>query len=359
MSVKTRKIEMTRLRPPFAREARLHAVRDDGLDGDHDGHHRQRVLAAEPVVRHLPGAAGGVRHAAAAARGRRHGPEGSGHGRRRHVFRAAWSARSTSTSRRCCRTRSARSARIRPGRSTPTRSARPTCASAVTIMYVPTTTAQTTIRDGHADAVGRAEGRSSSRAAATTTATAVRVQRRHARPHHEPDGDYDIFTITNVQDIGAPPAAPRRQVHDARTPAGSWITQVVSHTYYLEDDGDQHATSCGTTTATRPTCRSPTTSWTSASSSSAIRRRRRSSSPVDATRRRALDDVRSAAAGDRHRQRRRTRGRPARTASSRSTGHRACRCARPADADARRRPTAAGADAGLDADRRSVVPGGR
>ena len=55
-----------------AKRSGLHAARDAGLDRDHGARHRQRVLAAEPVVRDVPGAARSVRHAAAAARGGRH-----------------------------------------------------------------------------------------------------------------------------------------------------------------------------------------------------------------------------------------------------------------------------------------------
>jgi hypothetical protein len=50
-----------------------------------------------------------------------------------------------------------------------------------------------------------------------------------------PDGNYDIFTITQVQD-----AALHLQHRDDKFttayPAGSWITEIISHTYYLQED---------------------------------------------------------------------------------------------------------------------------
>ena len=111
---------------------RLHAGRDDGLDGRDDGHRRQRVLAAEPVLRHLPGAARGRPTCSSGMRvAADTGSEGPGHGRRAACTRAAWSGRWTRTSRRCFRTRWARSVRIPRGRSTRTRCCPTTCASAV------------------------------------------------------------------------------------------------------------------------------------------------------------------------------------------------------------------------------------
>jgi len=111
-----------------------------------------------------------------------------------------------------------------------------TCAEAVTIMYVPTTTAQTTLAqdmptpsselkvnpepgcpvDGSEQLCGFKEG--------------MRVLIM------SPNGDYDIFTITNVQG-SAGHIQHRDDKFTTHFPAGSWITEVVSATYYLQDDG--------------------------------------------------------------------------------------------------------------------------
>jgi hypothetical protein len=109
-----------------------------------------------------------------------------------------------------------------------------TCASAVTIMYVPTTTAQTTISTDM-----------------PTPSAELKVAAQSGCPVADPlcgfksgmrvlimnlDGDYDIFTITNVQG-DALHLQHRDDKFTTAYPAGSFITQVVSHTYYLEDNG--------------------------------------------------------------------------------------------------------------------------
>ena len=109
------------------------------------------------------------------------------------------------------------------------------CASAVTIMYVPTTTAQTTIRQDM-----------------PTPSSEVKVDAQPGCPLNDPlcgfkdgmrvlimnlDGDYDIFTVTNVQG-DALHLQHRDNKFTTAYPAGSFITEIVSHTYYLEDDGN-------------------------------------------------------------------------------------------------------------------------
>jgi hypothetical protein len=109
-----------------------------------------------------------------------------------------------------------------------------TCASALTIMYVPTTTAQTTISTDM-----------------PTPSAELKVDPQPGCPSGDdlcgfktgmrvlimnPSGDYDIFTITNVQD-DALHLQHRDDKFTTAYPAGSWITEIVSHTYYLADDG--------------------------------------------------------------------------------------------------------------------------
>jgi prepilin-type N-terminal cleavage/methylation domain-containing protein len=109
-----------------------------------------------------------------------------------------------------------------------------TCASAVTIMYVPTTTAQTTIRVDMPQ-----------------PSSELKVDAQAGCPENDqlcgfkegmrvlimnPTGAYDIFTITNVQD-DALHLQHRDDKFTTAYPAGSWITQIESHTYYLEDNG--------------------------------------------------------------------------------------------------------------------------
>jgi hypothetical protein len=110
-----------------------------------------------------------------------------------------------------------------------------TCTSAVTIMYVPTTTAQTTITTDMPTPSAELKVAAQSGCPAATTCCAV--QAGHARPHHEPRRGLRHLHDHPGAGRRAPPAASRRQVHDGY-PAGSFITQIVSHTYYLEDNGN-------------------------------------------------------------------------------------------------------------------------
>lgn len=109
-----------------------------------------------------------------------------------------------------------------------------TCAEAVTIMYVPTTMAQTTLSQGMPTPSAELK---------------VNVQAGCPKDDHlcgfkegmrvlimNPSGDYDIFTITNVQDDAAH-LQHRDDKFTTGYPAGSWITEIVSATYYLQDDG--------------------------------------------------------------------------------------------------------------------------
>ena len=202
--------------------------------------------------------------------------EGPGDGRRRHLLglhgrharqllRADPAAPSGDRQRRSRRDRFA-----------PTRSARPKCASAITIMYVPNTNSQTTIRTDM-----------------PTPSPELKVVQQPGCGEDDRDlcgfNDFDRRAdhrtpaapthIHSHQHAGqrAAPAAPRRQVH-AEVLRRALDHEMESHTYYLNECQHRHYDS-GTTTATSPTFRSPTTSSTSASSSSAPRCRR-SSRPV-------------------------------------------------------------------------------
>lgn len=108
-----------------------------------------------------------------------------------------------------------------------------TCAAAVTIMYVPSTTAQTTIRNDM-----------------PTPSAELKVERQSGCPVgddlcgfeegmrvliFDPSGAYDIFTITNVQDE----ALHLQHRDDKFTQAyktGAWITAIESHTYYFNQN---------------------------------------------------------------------------------------------------------------------------
>ena len=108
-----------------------------------------------------------------------------------------------------------------------------TCASAITIMYVPNTNSQTTIR--------------------TDMPTPSAELKVHQQPGcgeddrdlcgfndgdrvliFDPTGAYDIFTITNTQD-NALHLQHRDDKFTQKYYAGAWITRVESHTYYLNE----------------------------------------------------------------------------------------------------------------------------
>ena len=107
------------------------------------------------------------------------------------------------------------------------------CASAITIMYVPNTNAQTTIR--------------------TDMPTPSAELKVHQQPGcgeddrelcgfndgdrvliFDPSGAYDIFTITNTQD-NALHLQHRDDKFTQKYDSGAWITRVESHTYYLNE----------------------------------------------------------------------------------------------------------------------------
>ena len=109
-----------------------------------------------------------------------------------------------------------------------------TCASAVTIMYVPTTTAQTSIRDPMPNE--SAELKVEAQPGCPVGDALCGFEEGMRVLIFDPSGAYDIFTITRVQD-----AALHLQHRDDKFTtayeAGSWITAITSHTYYLVDNG--------------------------------------------------------------------------------------------------------------------------
>jgi prepilin-type N-terminal cleavage/methylation domain-containing protein len=109
-----------------------------------------------------------------------------------------------------------------------------TCASAVTIMYVPTTTAQTTISTDMPQP--SSELKVTAQAGCPENDQLCGFKEGMRVLIMNPTGAYDIFTITNVQD-DAIHLQHRDDKFTTAYPAGSWITQIVSHTYYLEDNG--------------------------------------------------------------------------------------------------------------------------
>jgi prepilin-type N-terminal cleavage/methylation domain-containing protein len=109
-----------------------------------------------------------------------------------------------------------------------------TCAEAVTIMYVPTTMAQTTLSTDMP--TPSAELKVNAEAGCPPGDDLCGFKQGMRVLIMNDTGDYDIFTITNVQD-----SALHLQHRDDKftTPygAGSWITEIISATYYLQDDG--------------------------------------------------------------------------------------------------------------------------
>jgi prepilin-type N-terminal cleavage/methylation domain-containing protein len=109
-----------------------------------------------------------------------------------------------------------------------------TCASAITIMYVPTTTAQTTIRSDMPN-----------------ESAELKVEAQPGCPVGDPLcgfeegmrvlifdswGAYDVFTVTNVQD-DALHLQHRDDKFTTTYEVGASITSITSHTYYLFDNG--------------------------------------------------------------------------------------------------------------------------
>ena len=172
----------------------------------------------------------------------------------------------------------------------------------------------------------------------------------------DPSGAYDIFTITNVQD-NALHLQHRDDKFTQKYYAGAWITKVESHTYYLNEvpatntyqlrhyDGYQTDLPVADNVVDFRV-----EFFGDPLPPQIVRPGHRPERP--------LDDLRPQAAGDRHRQRPRTRGAPARTACSTWTAPRDFRWrAR----RSRRWVTALdrpGAASGQHAHRRSVVPVG-
>jgi prepilin-type N-terminal cleavage/methylation domain-containing protein len=109
-----------------------------------------------------------------------------------------------------------------------------TCAEALTIMYVPTTTAQTTISSGLPNSSAELKVNDQPGCPKGDSLCGFKEGMRVLIMNLT--GDYDIFTITQVQG-----AAGHLQHRDDKFttsyPAGSVITEVMSHTYYLSDDG--------------------------------------------------------------------------------------------------------------------------
>ena len=190
-----------------------------------------------PLLRHLPGAAGSLRHAAAPARGGRRGPEGPGHGGRGHVLGHTWWARSTPIFSPLLPHASARSPRIRPARSARTRSVR-----------------RRVRRRSRSCTSPRRPRRRRSGTTCRAASAELKVDAQPGCPSGDDlcgfdegmrvlimnlDGDYDIFTITHVQS-SALHLQHRDDKFTTAYPAGSIITQIVSHTYYLQDNGTEH-----------------------------------------------------------------------------------------------------------------------
>jgi type II secretory pathway pseudopilin PulG len=107
------------------------------------------------------------------------------------------------------------------------------CASAVTIMYVPNTNAQTTIRVDMPQPSSEIKvhqqpgcGEDSRDLCGFNDGDRVLI--------FDPSGAYDIFTITNTQD-DALHLQHRDNKFTQKYYAGAWITRVESHTYYLDE----------------------------------------------------------------------------------------------------------------------------
>jgi hypothetical protein len=134
-------------------------------------------------------------------------------------------------------------------------------------MYVPTTPAQTTIRDPMPNASAEIKVNEQPGCPASDDLCGFKQGMRLLI--FDDTGSYDVFTVTEVQS-----SALHLQHRDDNLSkpydSGAYITQVANHTYYHDS---------ATTTATRPTCRSSTMSSVSASSTTASRSRRSCASP--------------------------------------------------------------------------------
>ena len=107
------------------------------------------------------------------------------------------------------------------------------CASAITIMYVPTTTAQTTIRSDMPNE--SAELKVDAQPGCPVGDDLCGFTQGMRVLIFDPSGAYDIFTVTQVQGD----ALHLQHRDDKFTTAyevGAWITAITSHTYYLQED---------------------------------------------------------------------------------------------------------------------------
>lgn len=112
------------------------------------------------------------------------------------------------------------------------------CASALTIMYVPTTTAQTTISVDMPTPSAELKVEYQSGCPTDDQSKALCGFKEGMRVLiFDPSGAYDIFTITEVQDE-ALHLQHRDDKFTTQYHAGAWITAVESHTYYLSADDD-------------------------------------------------------------------------------------------------------------------------
>jgi prepilin-type N-terminal cleavage/methylation domain-containing protein len=109
-----------------------------------------------------------------------------------------------------------------------------TCSEALTIMYVPTTMAQTTLRDGMPQPSAELKVNVEAGCPSDNQLCGFKQGMRVLIMNQA--GDYDIFTVTNTQD-NALHLQHRDDKFTTTYPAGSWITEVMSATYYLQDDG--------------------------------------------------------------------------------------------------------------------------
>lgn len=111
-----------------------------------------------------------------------------------------------------------------------------TCADAVTIMYVPATMAQTSLRTGMPTPSAELKVNQQPGCPVDNQHAALCGFRQGMRVLiFDPTGAYDIFTVTQVQDE----AMMLQHRDDKFTTAydvGAWITAVESHTYYLNQN---------------------------------------------------------------------------------------------------------------------------
>ena len=107
------------------------------------------------------------------------------------------------------------------------------CASAVTIAYVPPTAAQTTIES--ALAAGAADTAVSTRPGCPAGSPTCGFSVGTRVAVLDQDLGADVYTVTNI--AGSSLHLEPRDVDARAHVRGLWMTEVISHTYYLEDDG--------------------------------------------------------------------------------------------------------------------------